>query len=57
MQVAMMYRKLAVAWAPDHRRHGVEREAADRCASTADALQGNCTSCDLATSCNVLFKP
>lgn len=57
MQVAMMYRKLAVAWTPDHRRHGVEREAADRCATTADALQGSCASCDLAMTCNVLLGP
>ena len=52
----MMYRKQAVAWAPDHHRHGIEREAAGRCTSTADALQGSCASCDLAMSCNVLVE-
>lgn len=53
----MICRKLAVAWTPDHHRHGVWREAADRCASTGDALQGSCTSCDLVMSCNALFEP
>ena len=53
----MVYRKLAVAWVPDHDRHGTRREAADQCGSTADALQGIRTSCDLANGCNVLFEP
>lgn len=57
MQVAMMYPKKTVAWTSDHHRHGVGREAADRCASTGDALQGRCASCDLAMSCNALFEP